>query len=117
MARFNETMRLKGRYNGKQIVPTLVVAKVRASANKSDFAKAGCAALAGGSYKSQWLINHNAYGAFNARGIHDQTNYVDHKAEMVIVRLALNLQTSNVNFDHLSLPAYQAIAEKLMKAK
>ena len=117
MARFNETMRLKGRYNGKQIVPTLVVAKVRASANKSDFAKAGCAALAGGSYKSQWLINHNAYGAFNARGIHDQTNYVDPKAEMVIVRLGSNLQTSNVNFDHLSLPAYQAIAEKLMKAK
>lgn len=50
-------------------------------------------------------------------GIRGQTIYVDPKAEIVIVRLASNPQGSNVNFDHISLPAYQAISEKLMKAK
>lgn len=117
MARFGETMRLNGRFNGQQIIPASVVAKIRAGASKSDFAKAGYTALAGGSYKSQWWVSHNSHGAFNARGIHGQTIYVDPKAEMVIVRFASNPQASNVNFDHISLPAYQAIAERLMKAK
>lgn len=117
MARFGETMRLNGRFNGQQIVPVSVVAKIRAGASKSDFAKAGYKALTGGSYKSQWWINHNSNGAFNARGIHGQTIYIDPKAEMVIVRFASNPQASNVNFDDISLPAYQAIAERLMKSK
>ena len=84
---------------------------------RSDFAKAGYTALAGGSYKSQWWVNHNRHGAFNARGIHGQTIYIDPKAEMVIVRFASNPQASNVNFDDISLPAYQAIAEALMQKK
>lgn len=117
MARFGETMRLNGRFNGQQIVPASVVAKIRAGASKNDFAKAGYTALAGGSYKSQWWVNHNAHGAFNARGIHGQTIYIDPKAEMVIVRFASNPQASNVNFDDISLPAYQAIAEALMQKK
>lgn len=117
MARFGETMRLNGRFNGQQIVPASVVAKIRAGASKSDFAKAGYTALAGGSYKSQWWVNHNSHGAFNARGIHGQTIYIDPTAEMVIVRFASNPQASNVNFDDISLPAYQAIAEALMQRK
>lgn len=117
MARFGETMRLNGRFNGQQIVPASVVAKIRAGASKNDFAKAGYTALAGGSYKSQWWVNHNRHGAFNARGIHGQTIYIDPKAEMVIVRFASNPQASNVNFDDISLPAYQAIAEALMQKK
>ena len=117
MARFGETMRLNGRFNGQQIIPASVVAKIRAGARKSDFAKAGYTALAGGSYKSQWWVNHNAHGAFNARGIHGQTFYIDPKAQMVIARFASNPQASNVNFDDISLPAYQAIAEALMQRK
>jgi len=117
MARFGETMRLNGRFNGQQIVPAPVVAKIRAGASKSDFAKAGYTALAGGSYKSQWWVNHNLHGAFNARGIHGQTIYIDPTAEMVIARFASNPQASNVNFDDISLPAYQAIAETLMRKK
>ena len=117
MARFGEMMRLNGRFNGQQIVPTSVVAKIRAGGSKSAFAKAGYTALTGGSYKSQWWINHNSHNAFNARGIHGQTIYVDPVAEMVIVRFASNPQASNVTFDDISLPAYQAIAERLLDAQ
>jgi CubicO group peptidase (beta-lactamase class C family) len=117
MARFGEMMRLNGRLNGQQIVPTSVVAKIRAGGSKSAFAKAGYTALTGGSYKSQWWINHNSHNAFNARGIHGQTIYVDPVAEMVIVRFASNPQASNVTFDDISLPAYQAIAERLLDAQ
>lgn len=117
MARFGEMMRLNGRFNGEQIVPASVVAKIRAGGSKIAFAKAGYKALAGGSYKSQWWINHNSHNAFNARGIHGQTIYVDPTAEMVIVRFASNPNASNTNFDDISLPAYHAIAERLMAAK
>jgi CubicO group peptidase (beta-lactamase class C family) len=117
MARFGETMRMGGRFNGQQIIPASVVAKMTAGASKSDFAKAGYKALAGWSYKSQWWVSHNSHGAYNARGIHGQTIYIDPKAEMVIVRFASNPKASNISFDDISLPAYQAIAEQLLRKK
>lgn len=114
MARFGEAMRLSGRFNGQQIIPASVVARIREGASKADFAKAGYKTLPGWSYKSQWWISHNAHGAYMARGIHGQAIYIDPKAEMVIVRFASNPKAGNTNFDDISLPAYQAIAERLM---
>jgi CubicO group peptidase (beta-lactamase class C family) len=115
MARFGETMRLNGRFNGQQIIPASVVARIRGGANKEDFAKAGYRTLPGWSYRSQWWVTHNSHDAFTARGIHGQTIYIDPKAEMVIVRFASHPRASNANFDDISLPAYQAVAEHLMK--
>lgn len=115
MARFGEAMRLGGRLGNRQIIPAAVVARVRAGASKEDFAKAGYKTLPGWSYKSQWWISHNAHGAYMARGIHGQAIYIDPKAEMVIVRFASNPKAGNANFDAISLPAYQAIAERLMR--
>jgi CubicO group peptidase (beta-lactamase class C family) len=115
MARFGEAMRLDGRFNGQQIIPAAVVARIRAGASKDDFAKAGYKTLPGWSYRSQWWVSHNSHGAYMARGIHGQAIYIDPKAEMVIVRFGSNPQASNVNFDDISLPAYQAIAEQLMQ--
>lgn len=117
MARFGETMRLKGRFNGKQIIPASVVAKITAGGKQSDFAKAGYKLLTGWSYKSQWWVTHNNHRAFNARGIHGQTIYIDPKAQMVIVRFASYPKAANANFDDISLPAYQAIAERLIAKK
>jgi CubicO group peptidase (beta-lactamase class C family) len=114
MARFGEAMRLGGRFNGQQIIPAAVVARIREGASKDDFAKAGYKTLPGWSYKSQWWVSHNAHGAYMARGIHGQAIYIDPKAEMVIVRFASNPKAGNTNFDDISLPAYQAIAERLM---
>ena len=94
-----------------------VVAKMSAGASKSDFAEAGYKNLPGWSYKSQWWVSHNANDAYTARGIHGQAIYVDPKAEMVIVRFASNPKASNINFDSISLPAYQAIADRLMRKK
>jgi CubicO group peptidase (beta-lactamase class C family) len=114
MARFGEAMRLNGRFNGQQIVPASVVARIREGASKAEFAKAGYKTLSGWSYNSQWWVSHNPHSAFTARGIHGQGIYIDPKAEMVIVRFASNPKADNANFDDISLPAYQAIAERLM---
>lgn len=116
-ARFGEMMRLGGRFNGQQIVPQKVVQAIRSGAGKADFAKAGYHTLPGWSYRDQWWVSHNSHGAYAARGVHGQTIYIDPAAEMVIVRLASHPLAANVNVDPISLPAYQAIAERLMRGK
>lgn len=115
MARFGELMRLNGQFNGQQIVAASVIEKIRAGASHEAFAKAGYATLPGWTYHDFWWISHDDHGVFAARGIHGQTIYVDPKAEMVIARFASHPIAGNTGIDPNSLPAYRAIAEKLME--
>jgi hypothetical protein len=108
-------MRQNGRFNGRQVVPAAVVAEISGGAKREDFAKAGYATLPGWSYHDQWWVSHNDHGAYMARGVNGQACYVDPKAEMAIVRFASHPQSSNVYLDPLSLPAYHAIAQHLMR--
>ncbi len=112
-ARFGEMMRLGGRLNGQQIVPEAVVSRIRQGASKSDFAMAGYKALPNWSYHDQWWVDSDN-GVFAARGVHGQTIYIDSRAEMVIVRLASHPVAANANIDPISLPAYKAVADRLM---
>jgi CubicO group peptidase (beta-lactamase class C family) len=105
-----------GVINGHRIFPKDVVESIRAGGDKKAFVKAGYKSLEGGSYRSMWWILHNKHGAFAARGVHGQTIYVDPTAEMVIVRLASFPTAKNAQIDPTSLPAYQAVAEYLMKS-
>lgn len=114
LARFGEMMRLDGRWNGRQVVPSRVVADIRNGGNREHFALAGYHLLPGWSYRSMWWVSHNAHGAYMARGIHGQAIYVDPVAEMVIARFASHPLAANVNLDPTSLPAYHAVARHLM---
>jgi CubicO group peptidase (beta-lactamase class C family) len=116
LARFGETMRLRGRYNGRQIVPQRVVEDIQRGASREQFAPAGYATLPGWSYRNMWWISHNEHGAYTARGIHGQGIYIDPAAEMVIARFASHPLAGNVNLDPTSLPAYDAVARHLMKS-
>jgi len=107
-------MRNDGQFNGQQVIPKAVVEDIRRGADKAHFAKAGYATLPGGSYRNMWWVLHNADGAYAARGIHGQTIYIDPKAEMVIARYATFPMAANAFIDPTSLPAYQALADKLM---
>lgn len=104
-----------GMINGQRIFPKEVVENIRTGGDKNAFAKAGYETLAGGSYRSMWWLMHNTHGAFAARGVHGQTIYVDPAADMVIVRFASYPTAGNAQIDPTSLPAYQAVAEYLMK--
>jgi len=115
LARFGEVMRLQGRYNGQQIVPTAVVDDIRKGGDRARFARAGYKTLPGWSYRNMWWVSHNEHGAFAARGIHGQGIYVDPAAEMVIVRFASHPLAANANYDSTSLPAYEAVARQLMR--
>jgi CubicO group peptidase (beta-lactamase class C family) len=115
LGRIGLLMLNKGIVNGLQLFPKDVVERIREGGDRGAFAKAGYSTLKGGSYKSMWWIFHNKHGAFAARGVHGQTIYVDPTAEMVIVRFASFPTAKNAEIDPTSLPAYQAVAEYLMR--
>jgi CubicO group peptidase (beta-lactamase class C family) len=104
----------EGVINGQRLLPSQVVANIRAGGSKEAFAKAGYKTLEGGSYRGMWWLFHNDHQAFAARGVHGQTIYVDPKADMVIVRFASFPTAKNGKIDPTSLPAYQAVAEYLL---
>ena len=62
-----------------------------------------------------WWITNNSHGAYMARGVHGQAIYIDPKAEMVIARFASTYLASNKYIDPLSIPAYEAVADYLLK--
>ena len=116
MARFGEMMRLGGRFNGQQIVPTAVVDAIRRGGDRAHFALAGYTLLPGWSYRTMWWVTHNEHAAYTARGIHGQAIYVDPEAEMVIARFASHPLGANANLDPTSLPAYHAVAKHLIRS-
>jgi len=114
LARFGELMRLRGNFNGQQVVPTIVVDQIQRGASRDAFVAGDYPTLPGWSYRAFWWVSHDDHGVYMARGIHGQAIYVDPKAEMVIARFASHPMAANVNLDPTSLPAYRAIAEHLM---
>lgn len=115
LGRIGLLMLNNGVINGKRLFPQSVVDGILQGGDKQAFAKAGYKSLAGGSYRGMWWVFHNEHGAYAARGVHGQTIYIDPTAEMVIVRLASFPVAKNAAIDPTSLPAYQAVAEYLMR--
>lgn len=114
LARFGELMRLGGKANGQQVVPSAAVEEIRAGGDRKAFVTGGYTTLPGWSYHNFWWVSHDDHGLYMARGIHGQAIYIDPKAEMVIARFASRPLAGNANLDPMSLPAYRAIADHLM---
>jgi CubicO group peptidase (beta-lactamase class C family) len=115
LARFGETMRRNGRFNGRQIVPAAVVADIHRGGDPAKFAKAGFTTLPGWSYRDMWWVSNDDHGVIEARGIYGQAIYVDPKAEMTIVRYASHPIAANGANDGVTLPAFRAVALDLMQ--
>lgn len=115
LGRVGQLMLDGGTINGVRLFPESVVNNIRKGGDKKAFEKAGYTSLKGGSYRSMWWVFHNTHNAYAARGVHGQTIYVDPKAEMVIVRFASFPEAKNSYIDPTSLPAYQAVANYLLK--
>lgn len=115
LGRIGQLMLNEGVLNGERLFPKSIVKSIMQGGDKHAFAKAGYKTLEGGSYRSMWWIFHNKHGAYAARGVHGQTIYIDPTAQMVIVRFASFPVAKNAYNDPTSLPAYQAVAEYLLK--
>lgn len=115
LGRFGQLVLNGGELNGNRIFSESVIDKIREGGDKKAFKKAGYKTLDGGSYRSMWWLFHNKNEAFAARGVYGQTIYIDPTADMVIVRYSSYPIAKNAYIDPTSLPAYEAVADFLMK--
>lgn len=115
LARFGELVRNEGRWQGEQILPAQAMQDIAAGGDQAVFAKSNHAELKNWSYRDMWWHTGNTHNGYAARGVHGQTVYIDPKAQMVIVRFASHPIAGNAANDPTSLPAYQALADYLIK--
>ena len=116
LARFGELIRTRGTLpNGTRLFPEAAVADIERGGSKEAFGRSDHLGLEGWSYRNMWWITENENGAYAARGVHGQTIYIDPTAAMVIVRLASHPVAANSANNATSLPAYQAVADYLIR--
>jgi CubicO group peptidase (beta-lactamase class C family) len=113
LARFGETMRARGSFNGRQIVPAAVVDDIAKGADPGKFDKASYPMLQGWSYRAQWWVSHDPNGVFMARGIHGQSIWIDPRSEVVIARYGSHPMAGNVANDPITLPTFRAVCRAL----
>jgi CubicO group peptidase (beta-lactamase class C family) len=113
LCRFGELMRCEGAWEGKQVIPSEVIADIRRGSDPAKFALAGYTLLPGYSYRNMWWVSHNPLGVFEGRGIHGQRLYIAPKAELVITRFASHPVASSAANDPITMPAFAAIGHLL----
>lgn len=118
LARFGEMLRNDGRWNGRQIVPAAVVAKIKAGGDREAYAAGRpSSSRLGWSYRSQFWVSHDANGSFNLFGVAGQRVYIDPKNEIVIVRFATQPELSNSRMQAMHDAAYAALTVRLAEQR
>lgn len=115
LARLGEMLRLQGQARGRQLLPTAVVQALRCGGDRAVMAASGASPQPGWSYRAMWWFTHNRHGAYMARGVHGQLLYINPAAELVIARFASHPLAANAVNDVTSLPAWQALADHLLR--
>lgn len=117
LGRFAELMRLRGFYNGKQIVPALWIDDILNNGSRSAW-KNGEGFLnlfPEGSYRSKWYLSNEASGSFCAIGIHGQWIYVEPKSEISIIKFSSQPLPLDEELDELTLAMLKAVAAKCLE--
>lgn len=113
LARVGETMRLGGRFNGRQVVAESVIAEIRKGGDSEKFKANGQAMRAGYSYHNQWWVPHDRDGTFEMKGLNGQHMHINPAAELVIVKLSSH-PVGDTSFTHdADRHAFAAIAAAL----
>lgn len=115
LARLGEMLRLHGQAQGRQLMPAAVVQALRCGGDRALLAASGEGPAPGWSYRGMWWFTHNPQGAFMARGVHGQLLYINPAAELVVARFASHPLAPNAFNDPTSLPAWQALADHLLR--
>ncbi|MEH6518089.1 MAG: serine hydrolase [Halioglobus sp.] len=119
-ARFGQMIIEQGHYNGQQIIPKSVAARILKPGNPKIFTPYypdnpwhGDVAYA---YHDMWWTFNNAHKAVSAIGVHGQYIYMDPKAEMVVVKQSSSPDAEGGANDSNDVDGpllYQALAEYL----
>jgi CubicO group peptidase (beta-lactamase class C family) len=118
LARFAVMMLNNGRFNGQQVVPESVVAKLAAGGDRAAFSDGpsmhGVRGDGNWSYRAQWWVRGTPdKEAFTAIGVHGQFIYIDQTRNVAIVKQSsLPVSSQDVDLD-FNINAFDAIIEYL----
>jgi CubicO group peptidase (beta-lactamase class C family) len=112
LARFGEMVRQGGVANGRRIVPQAWIEDIRNNGSVDAWAKGdmlnftlNCA------YRSQWYNLQDETQALLAIGIHGQWIYIDHQAEITIVKQSSQPLPVDEALDRQHLAVFAALAQ------
>ena len=118
MARFGELVRLEGRFNGQNILQPGTVADLRNGGDATAFRAGRANTREGSNYHNQWWIASANDHSLEARGFGGQRLYIDPQNEIVIVKLAsevnLNVEPVPTGLDQA---AFDAITTAVTQAR
>jgi hypothetical protein len=100
--------------DGDSALPSDVRERILAGGDRALFASSRHASRAGGSYRSQWWVSHNAQGAISALGVYGQRVHIEPAAELALVRFGSYPLPSNLHTDAVHQAAFtlRAFEEK-----
>jgi CubicO group peptidase (beta-lactamase class C family) len=113
LGRLGETLRVGGRFKGRQVVAEGVIAELRKGADAEKFKTAGQTMRAGYSYHNQWWIPHDRDGTFEMKGLNGQHMHINPAAELVIVKLSSHPAGDTSVTHALDRRAFAAVAGAL----
>lgn len=114
LARFGEMMRNYGVSNGRQVVPVWWIDDIRCNGNAEAWSRGDLTKVfPNGNYRGKWYTIDRGQTPFAAIGIHGQWIYIDPANEIVIARVSSQPLPMDIDFDHMWLRGYGAIATRL----
>jgi len=99
--------------DGDSALPSDVRERILAGGDRALFASSRHASRAGGSYRSQWWVSHNAQGAISALGVYGQRVHIEPAAELALVRFGSYPLPSNLHTDAVHQAAFDTLREHL----
>ncbi len=114
MARFGETMRGRGVFQGRSVLPGWWIDDIRGQGDAEAWARGDLTMIfPKARYRSCWYNIDAARGTFCAVGIHGQWIYIDPPSETVIVRQSSQPVSFDLDKDRLWLNACRAVCDQV----
>lgn len=95
------------------VIPPAALDSIAMGGDRTLFDAAGLPTRPGGSYRSQWWVNHEGYGSLSALGVFGQRLYLEPGSGLAVVRMGSHPVASNSFTDVIHANAFDAIREAL----
>lgn len=100
--------------DGSPAVPEAARASILGGGRQDLLAASRHADRLDGSYRSQWWISHNAFGAISAMGVYGQRVYLEPETGLALIRLGSHPVPSNAFTDAVHRSAIDALRTQLL---
>ena len=90
-------------------IPAAARTSIISGGNRALFADSKYAERSTGSYRSQWWVTHDDFGAISALGVYGQRVHIETKTGLILIRFGSHPLASNLHTDGLHSRALEAL--------